>query len=141
MPTDATFEPAIIAIALILLLGLGSVRWVRLPHDQLSFLRRLFVDRRRKFIIADGLSKVEMGGSAVGYRGVVTWMTRGATKVMLHNASVYRFIPSEEGDIRQETGETLDCIALSSEQWNNVSFIYYKVIDSEQAGPGKASAA
>lgn len=98
------------------------------------------------FIIAYVLTTIEQEGALIGYQGTVVSLLRDAdrfpAKVVLKDASVFRLVMAEGRPMRREAGETIDWIALSAEQWHNIAFKVFKVVDEEgNMGDGEANEA
>ena len=95
------------------------------------------------FIIADVLTKIQQEGALFGYQGTVASLLRDAdrfpAKVVLKDASVTRVVMAEGRPLRREVGETIDWIALSADQWQNIAFKVFKV-DNEEGNMGDGEA-
>jgi hypothetical protein len=87
----------------------------------------------RDFILAYVVSKIERDGTLIGYQGTVVSLLRDAdrfpVKVVLKSVSVFRLVVSEDRPMRRDAGETIDWIALSAEQWHNIAFKVFRIVD------------
>ncbi len=95
------------------------------------------------FVTAYVLTKIEAEGKAIGYQGTVASLLRDAdrfpTKVVLKDASVFFLDLTTDAPERRETAKRIDWIALSADDWHNIAFRVFKVVDdADFAADGEA---
>lgn len=85
------------------------------------------------FVVAYVLTKIEQEGRLIGYEGTVVSLLRDAdrfpAKVILKDASIFYLTMADERPVRRETAGTIDWIALAAEDWYNIAFKVFKVVD------------
>lgn len=78
------------------------------------------------FINAYVLTKTDVEGGILGYQGTVVSLIRDAdrfpVKVVMRNVAIFYLELTGERPRRREVGESIDWIALSSEEWRNIAF-------------------
>lgn len=78
------------------------------------------------FINAYVLTKTDVEGGILGYQGTVVSLIRDAdrfpVKVVMRNVAIFYLELAGDRPRRREVGESIDWIALSSEEWRNIAF-------------------
>ncbi|MDP0881237.1 hypothetical protein, partial [Klebsiella variicola] len=72
------------------------------------------------------LTKTDVEGGILGYQGTVVSLIRDAdrfpVKVVMRNVAIFYLELAGDRPRRREVGESIDWIALSSEEWPNIAF-------------------
>lgn len=78
------------------------------------------------FINAYVLTKTDVEGGILGYQGTVVSLIRDAdrfpVKVVMRNVAIFYLELAGDRPRRREVEESIDWIALSSEEWRNIAF-------------------
>lgn len=89
------------------------------------------------FITAYVLTKMTNADRPIGYEGTVTSLIRDddryPSKVILKDASIFYMSFDTDTTSRIETGETIDWIALESDDWHNIAFQVFRVVNNEKS--------
>lgn len=92
-----------------------------------------------RFITAYVLTKMRHDARAIGYRGTVVSLIRDAdrfpAKVLLRDVSVFYLDFSGAHPRREEHPDPIDWIVLSKEDWDNVAFKVFEVVDDVSDAP------
>lgn len=106
-------------------------------HGPLADILRLNVGPN-DFINAYVLTKTEVEGGIIGYQGTVVSLIRDAdrfpVKVVMRNVAIFYLELSGDKPRRREVGESIDWIALSSDEWRNIAFRVIQV-EEDMDGP------
>lgn len=93
-----------------------------------------------KFITAYVLSKISHEGRIVGYQGTVDSMVRDEnrypSKVILRDVVPFYLSLADPAPTRTESDQIIDRLVLSADEWHNVAFKVFQVIDDEEAPGG-----
>lgn len=138
----ALFSGLSLLCALALALGWSAGRlFVRRGHRAFFYgplaevLER--ADGPERFIVAYVVAKIEGDKKMVGYQGTVVSLLRDAdrypAKVILKDVSPFYLELGDAGPKRVEAAESIDWIALSSDDWHNIAFRVYEY-DREDGG-------
>lgn len=116
-------------------IGFAAGKLMLLRKDQSSFygpLTDVLQSARGDdtFIVAFVLSKIVHENKLLGYQGTVTSLFRDAdrypSKVILKDVAPFYLEMTDNEPIRHEADETIDWIALSSDDWHNIAFRVYR---------------
>lgn len=88
-----------------------------------------------KFIIAYVVTKMSEGDRLIGYQGTVDSLFRDEdrfpTKVVLKDVVPFYLKLSEDGSQRTELDQWIDWIVLRAEDWHNIAFRVFQLVDDE----------
>ncbi|MCC6924800.1 hypothetical protein [Novosphingobium sp.] len=89
-----------------------------------------------KFIVAYVITKMIHDDRFVGYQGTVDSLFRDEdrfpTKVVLKDVVPFYLKVGEDGPERTEADQWIDWLVLRSEDWHNIAFRVYQLIDDQQ---------
>lgn len=90
-----------------------------------------------KFITAYVVSKIHEGNRLIGYQGTVDSLFRDEdrfpSKVVLKDVVPFYLILGEDGPKRSEADQWIDWLVLGAEDWHNIAFRVYQLIDDQPA--------
>lgn len=91
------------------------------------------------FIVAYVVSKIVQENRLLGYQGTVASLFRDGdrypNKVVLKDVAPFYLEMSDDGPVRHESDESIDWIALSSDDWHNIAFRVYRVENITELPP------
>lgn len=90
------------------------------------------------FVTAFVISKISHEKKVLGYQGVIASMipdeNRMPAKLVMRNVRSFYLRLSKSGPVRVETGQDLDWLTLNCDEWSNIAFKVYRVVDVDM-GP------
>lgn len=93
-----------------------------------------------KFITAYVVSKIAYEDKLVGYQGTVDSLFRDEnrfpTKVVLRDVVPFYLALDETGPTRHESNQVIDWLVLKADDWHNIAFRIFQVIDDENLPGG-----
>lgn len=91
----------------------------------------------QSFITAYVLTKVRYEARSIGYQGTVVSLIRDAdrfpAKILMKNVSVFYLDFDGPVPVRKEHADPIDWIALSKDDWDNIAFKVFRVLDDVDA--------
>lgn len=121
--------------------GFGAGRWALLNLDKSQIYGPLadVIESAKgddKFIIAYVITKMIHDDRFVGYQGTVESLFRDEdrfpTKIVLKDVVPFYLKVGEDGPERTEADQWIDWLVLRAEDWHNIAFRVYQLVDDEQ---------
>lgn len=92
-----------------------------------------------KFITAYVISKITEGDRLIGYQGTVDSLFRDEdrfpSKVVLKDVVPFYLTLGEDGPKRNEADQWIDWLVLRADDWHNIAFRVYQLVDDQVAVP------
>ena len=92
-----------------------------------------------KFITAYVVSKISEGNRMIGYQGTVDSLFRDQdrfpAKVVLKDVVPFYLTLGEDGPKHDEAEQWIDWLVLRAEDWHNIAFRVYQLIDDQPPPP------
>lgn len=92
-----------------------------------------------KFITAYVVSKISEGDRLIGYQGTVDSLFRDEdrfpAKVVLKDVVPFYLTLGVDGPKRNEADQWIDWLVLRADDWHNIAFRVYQLVDDEPAAP------